>query len=76
MRLHTAQFGHSIQNIGSENAEIVGVLDSGTYHESYLSDWPAKAPRHLLANNFGIPEKDVASFSKTRMAISPPAAAS
>jgi oxalate decarboxylase len=65
--------GHSIQNVGSEDAEIVGVLDSGTYHESYLSDWLAKAPRHLLANNFGIPEKDVANFGKKRVVISAPA---
>ena len=64
--------GHSIQNIGPDDAEIVGVLDSGTYHESSLSDWLAKAPRHLLANNFGIPEKDVANFSRKRMVISAP----
>jgi oxalate decarboxylase len=64
--------GHSIQNVGSEDAEIVGVLDSGTYHESSLSDWLAKAPRHLLANNFGIPEQAVASFGKKRMVIAPP----
>ena len=63
--------GHSILNIGAEDAEIVGVLDSGTYHESSLSDWLAKAPRHLLANNFGIPESAVASFSQTRMVIAP-----
>ena len=64
--------GHSIQNVGPEDAEIVGVLDSGTYHESSLSDWLAKAPRHLLANNFGIPEKDVANFNRKRMVISAP----
>jgi oxalate decarboxylase len=64
--------GHSIQNIGPEDAEIVGVLDSGTYRESSLSDWLAKAPRHLLANNFGIAEKDVANFSRKRMVISAP----
>jgi len=64
--------GHSIQNVGSDDAEIVGVLDSGIYHESTLSDWLAKAPRHLLANNFGIPEKAVANFNKKRMVISAP----
>jgi oxalate decarboxylase len=64
--------GHSIQNIGSEDAEIVGVLDSGIYHESSLSDWLAKAPRHLLANYFGVPEKDVANFGRKRMVISSP----
>jgi oxalate decarboxylase len=56
--------GHSIQNIGMEDAEIVGALDSGSYHESSLSDWLANAPRHLLANNFGIAETAVASFKK------------
>jgi oxalate decarboxylase len=54
--------GHSIQNIGTEDTEIVGVLDSGIYHESSLSDWLSKAPRHLLANNFGLPEKAVATL--------------
>lgn len=63
--------GHSIQNIGNEDAEIVGVLDSGTYHESSLSDWLAKAPRHLLANNFGVPEKAVTNFGKKHMVITP-----
>jgi oxalate decarboxylase len=67
--------GHSIQNVGSEDAEIVGVLDSGLYRESTLSDWLAKAPRHLLANNFGLPEKAVANFGKKRMVISSPASA-
>lgn len=67
--------GHSIQNIGTEDAEIVGVLDGGTYRESTLSDWLAKAPRHLLANNFGLAEKAVANFAKKRMVISSPATA-
>lgn len=66
--------GHSIQNIGPDDAEIVGVLDSGDYHESSLSDWLAKAPRHLLANNFGFPETAVANFNKKRMVISVPIA--
>jgi oxalate decarboxylase len=64
--------GHSIQNIGAKDVEIVGVLDSGSYHESSLSDWLAKAPRHLLANNFGIPEGAVANFNRKRMVISAP----
>jgi oxalate decarboxylase len=63
--------GHSIQNVGPEDAEIVGVLDNASYHENSLSDWLAKAPRHLLANNFGIAEKDVANFGRKRMVIVP-----
>jgi oxalate decarboxylase len=64
--------GHSIQNIGPDDAEIVGVLDSSIYHESSLSDWLAKAPRHLLANNFGLPENAVVNFDKERAVISAP----
>jgi oxalate decarboxylase len=61
--------GHSVQNVGTEDAEIIGVLDNGIYHESSLSDWLSKAPRHLLANNFGVAETAVASFKK-HLAIS------
>jgi oxalate decarboxylase len=64
--------GHSIQNIGTEDAEIVGVLDSSAYHESSLSDWLAKAPRHLLANNLGLSEKAVANFGRKRIVIAAP----
>ena len=60
--------GHSIQNTGSEAAEIIGVLDSGSYQESALSDWLASAPRHLL-NNFGVPEDAVISFVKEKSLI-------
>ncbi|MGX4805758.1 cupin domain-containing protein [Bradyrhizobium guangdongense] len=64
-----ANCGHSIQNIDKDDAEMVGVLDSGTYHESSLGDWLAKAPRHLLANNFGVAEAAVANFGRKRMVI-------
>ena len=47
--------GHSVQSIGADECEIVGVLDSGTYAESSLSEWIAKAPHHVLANNLGLP---------------------
>jgi oxalate decarboxylase len=61
--------GHSIENIGKEDAEVVGVLDNSAYRESSLTDWLAKAPRHLLANNFGVPEAAVANFGRKRMII-------
>ncbi|WP_426442595.1 cupin domain-containing protein [Bradyrhizobium genosp. P] len=63
--------GHSIQNIGTEDAEIVGVLDSGVYRESSLSNWLATAPRHLLANNFGMTEMAVAPFKQTAVISAP-----
>ena len=61
--------GHSVQNIGTEDCEIVGVLDSGTYSEALLSDWIAKVPRQLLANNLGLPEKAFANLTQSRSSI-------
>ena len=61
--------GHTVQNIGSEQADVVGVLNSGVYSESSLSAWLSNAPRHLLANNFGLPEAGVAKFRKEHSPI-------
>lgn len=54
--------GHSVENIGPETAEIVGVHDSATYTETSLSTWLAQVPRHLLAANLGLSEPEVAGF--------------
>jgi oxalate decarboxylase len=62
--------GHSVQSIGANECEIVGILDSGTYSESSLSDWIAKAPRHVLANNLGLPAESFAAATN-RSAIIP-----
>lgn len=56
--------GHSVRNIGNEVCEVVGVLDSGRYEECSLSAWVAGAPRHLLANNFGMAEDALPGFPK------------
>jgi oxalate decarboxylase len=61
--------GHSVQNIGTEDCEIVGVLDNGTYSESSLSDWVANVPRQLLANNLGLPEAAFANVHKKKTVI-------
>jgi oxalate decarboxylase len=61
--------GHTIQNIGAEECEVVGVLDSGTYSEALLSDWIAKVPRQLLANNLGLPEKAFTNLTQSRSPI-------
>jgi oxalate decarboxylase len=47
------------------------VLDSPVYRESSLSDWLAKAPRHLFANNVDLPENAVASLGRKKMVIAP-----
>src|SRR5262249_7649681 len=61
--------GHSVRNVGSTECEIIGMLDSGTYHESSLSDWVAKRPPHLLANNLGVPEGALVTSRKQRLVI-------
>jgi hypothetical protein len=55
--------------IGSDECEVVAALDSGTYSEALLSDWIAKVPRQLLANNLGLPEEVFASLTERRSAI-------
>ena len=60
--------GHSVQNIGMEECEIVNALDSGTYSEALLSDWIARVPRQLLANNLGLPEQTFAALTMRRFA--------
>lgn len=61
--------GHTVQNIGGEDCEIIGALDSGTYREVSLSDWIAKAPRQLLANNLGLPEEAFANAGRKKSVI-------
>lgn len=61
--------GHAIQNIGTEDCELVGVLDSPRYEEATLSDWMKRAPRHVLANNLGVPESAFTSDRKGKAAV-------
>jgi oxalate decarboxylase len=61
--------GHTVQNIGADECEIVGALDNGVYSEALLSDWIAKVPRQLLANNLGLPESAFANLIESRSSI-------
>lgn len=62
-------YGHSIQNIGTEETEIVLTFDSGHYQEISLSEWLATSPTQLLANNFGVEEEVFAKFPKQQVFI-------
>jgi oxalate decarboxylase len=62
-------FGHSVQNIGEDECEIVLTFDNGEYQEISLSQWLATTPSHLLANNFGVDERVFASFPKSQVYI-------
>jgi oxalate decarboxylase len=61
--------GHLIRNIGAEECEVIGMLDNGTYEESTLSDWLAKAPGHVIANNLDLSEAALAPFRKPGASI-------
>jgi oxalate decarboxylase len=61
--------GHTVQNIGADECEIVGALDNGVYSEALLSDWIAKVPRQLLANNLGLPDSAFANLIQSRSSI-------
>ena len=58
-----------MQNIGKEECEIVGALDNPVYSEALLSDWLAKVPRQLLANNLGLPGDVFANAGKKRSIV-------
>lgn len=55
--------GHLVQ-AGAAGCEVVSVLNSPDYGAAALSDWLHAAPRHLLANNFGMAEATVPEFAR------------
>ncbi len=65
-------YGHSVQNIGSEECEIVLTFDNGHYQEISISEWIATSPPHLLANNFGVEESVFQNFPKKQVYIANP----
>jgi oxalate decarboxylase len=62
-------WGHLVQNSGTQECEIIGMLDNGTYQESTLADWVAKAPPHVLINNLGLSEAALAACRKKAAVI-------
>ena len=61
--------GHTVENIGADECEVIGALDNGAYQETSLSDWMAKVPRHLLASNLGLPDSAFATVPKKKSVI-------
>jgi oxalate decarboxylase len=62
-------YGHYIENVGSEELEIVLVFNNGTYESISLTAWMAANPAQLLATNFGVPESTFAGFPKGEMTM-------
>ena len=55
-------YGHYIENIGSEDLEVLIALNNGMYESISLTGWLAANPRLLLATNFSVPESTFANF--------------
>jgi oxalate decarboxylase len=57
-------YGHYIENAGSDDLELLIVLNNGEYQSISLSAWVAANPHLLLSTNFKVPESTFANFSK------------
>jgi oxalate decarboxylase len=55
-------YGHYIENIGTEDLDVVVVFNNGTYESISLSAWLAANSPALLATNFQVPESTFAGF--------------
>ena len=55
-------YGHFIENTGSEDLEVVVVLNNGNYESISITAWMAANPKGLLATNFGVPSSTFAGF--------------
>jgi oxalate decarboxylase len=57
-------YGHYIENTGSDDMEVVLVLNNATYESVSITAWMAANPDLLLATNFGVAEATFANFPK------------
>jgi oxalate decarboxylase len=55
-------YGHYIENAGTEDLELLIVLNNGEYESISLSGWVAANPHLLLSTNFKVPVSTFASF--------------
>ena len=55
-------YGHYIENAGTEDLELLIVLNNGEYESISLSGWVAANPHLLLSTNFKVPESTFANF--------------
>ncbi len=62
-------YGHYLENIGTEDARVLFVFNSGVYQEIGLAEWMASNPAALVATNLGLPEAVVAKFPKKEQFI-------
>jgi oxalate decarboxylase len=57
-------YGHYIENVGSEDLDVLIVFNNGTYESISITAWMAGTPPQVLATNFGVPESTFERFPK------------
>jgi len=58
-------YGHYIENAGTEDVELLIVLNNGNYEAIELTAWVAANPHLLLATNFKVPQATFTNFPST-----------
>jgi oxalate decarboxylase len=58
-------YGHYLENVGTEDLEILLVFNSGLYQSISITAWLGSNPPELLATNFGVPVSTFADFPKS-----------
>ena len=56
---------YAMLTLGTEDLELLIVLNNGTYQSISLTAWMAANPHLLLSTNFKVPESTFANFPKT-----------
>lgn len=60
-------WGHSIQGIGPGECHFILIFDNGDFSEDHtfsVTDWLSKTPLAVVAQNLGVPERDLANLPK------------
>jgi oxalate decarboxylase len=63
-------YGHYIENVGTDDVEIVLAFNNGVYESISLTGWMASNSRQLLATNFRVPESTFANFPQDAVIMS------
>ena len=62
-------YGHYIENIGTDELEVMLVLNNSTYESISITAWMAANTDLLLATNFKVPESVFANFPKNAVVM-------
>ena len=68
-RLHSAGYGHYVEQIGDEPTELLILFNSAEYQEISLANWLGGNPSTLLEDNFSLTKTVVDQLPKKEKGI-------